>query len=81
MTSVHILFIFSVKMLSQPVRIKIEFLKKGMTQFEIARKMNVSRAAICMTIKGEIMSKKLRNAIARALGKRVEELWGDGKAE
>lgn len=64
-------------MLTTATKIKIELLKKGIAGVDIAREEHVSRAAISRTIKGDLKSERLRKAIARALGMRVEELWLD----
>ena len=56
-------------------KIRIELIKKGITGGEIARKIGVHRNAINKTIKGEIKSYRLRKAIAKAIGKTVEDLW------
>jgi lambda repressor-like predicted transcriptional regulator len=66
-------------MLSQTTKIKIELLKKGIFMAEIARREGVTRAAICMTVKNEIKSIRLRRAIAQALGMKVEDLWPENK--
>ncbi len=61
-------------MLSVPLKIKIELLKKGITGGRIASRIGVTRAAISLTIKGDIKSKRLRLAICHAAGLPVS-IW------
>ncbi len=56
-------------------RVRISLLKKGISAASIARHAGVSRSAITHTMRGEIKSKKLRAAIAAAIGVEVEDLW------
>lgn len=56
-------------------KIKIELIKKGIPAAEVARRMGVSRQAIYQTIDGIIKSRRLRKAIAEAIGVEVTELW------
>lgn len=56
-------------------KIKIELIKYGINGAQIGRKVGVSRDAISKTIKGEIKSRRLRKAIADAIGVKVEDLW------
>lgn len=56
-------------------KVKIELIKKGIPAAEIARQMSVSRQAIYQTVDGIIKSRRLRKAIADAIGLRVEDLW------
>lgn len=58
-------------------QIRIEMIKKGIRGAEIARRIGVDRTAIYKTLDGKIKSKKLRKAIAEALGVPYEELWGE----
>lgn len=67
-------------MLSQPTKIKIELLKKEISAAEIARRAGVVRSAISNVIAGRRKSKKLRKAIADAIGEPVEALWPEDKA-
>ena len=59
-------------------KIKIELIKYGINGAQIGRKVGVSRDAIAKTIKGEIRSRRLRKAIAEAIGVEVEDLWPNG---
>lgn len=59
-------------------KIKIELIKYGINGAQIGRKVGVSRDAISKTIKGEIRSRRLRKAIAEAIGVEVEDLWPNG---
>ncbi len=47
------------------------------SQADIARQLNVRRNTVCQVIKGERKSFRIQQAIAEAVGKTVEELWGE----
>ncbi len=55
--------------------IKILLIQKDIKQVDIARKLGVSNVAVCNVIKGACESRRIKWAIARELGKKVEELW------
>lgn len=48
---------------------------RGVKQIDICRKLEVTPGAISMVVSGKRGSPRLRQAIASALGKRVEDLW------
>lgn len=56
-------------------KVKIELIKKGIPAAGIARQMGVSRQAIYQTVDGIIKSRRLRKAIAEAIGVKIEDLW------
>jgi lambda repressor-like predicted transcriptional regulator len=58
-----------------PLEIKIELLKAGISIRKLARQEGVSHTAISYTIHGVNKGLRLREAVARAIGKRVEEIW------
>jgi lambda repressor-like predicted transcriptional regulator len=58
-----------------PLEIKIELLKAGISIRQLARQEGVSHTAISYTIHGVNKGLRLREAVARALGKRLEEIW------
>jgi len=58
-----------------PLEIKIELLKAGISLRQLARQEGVSHTAISYTIHGVNKGLRLRQAVAQALGKRVEEIW------
>jgi lambda repressor-like predicted transcriptional regulator len=58
-----------------PLEIKIELLKAGISIRQLARKEGVSHTAMSYTIHGVNKGLRLREAVARALGKSVEEIW------
>ncbi|MBI4826288.1 MAG: helix-turn-helix domain-containing protein [Nitrospirae bacterium] len=59
--------------------IKILLIQKDIKQADIARKLGVSNVAVCNVIKGSCESKRIKWAIAKELGKKVEELWPDSE--
>ena len=71
-----------------PLEIRIEMLRKGVTQSSIARTLNVSPSAIRHIIEGTHVSHRIRQAIASALEMDIKKLWpsvylygsGPGKA-
>lgn len=52
----------------------------GVSQDKFAKELGVSRALVSRVIKGTRSNKKVRQAIAEAVGRSVEELWGEGVA-
>lgn len=56
-------------------KIKIELIKRNIPAAEIGRRMGVSRQAIYQTVDGIIKSRRLRRAIAEAIGAKIEDLW------
>ncbi len=58
-------------------------IKKGLidvdlTQTDIARKLKISKQYVNVVIKGRRRTLRVRKAIAKAVGKRIEELWPSG---
>jgi transcriptional regulator with XRE-family HTH domain len=58
-----------------PVEIKILLLRAGITQTAIAQKIGVTVCFVNQIISGYRPTQYVRQAIADAVGKRVEELW------
>lgn len=58
-----------------PLDIKIELLKKGVSMRKIAKHEQVSQEAISACVRGKLKSHRLRNAVASAIGKKVDEIW------
>jgi lambda repressor-like predicted transcriptional regulator len=58
-----------------PLEIKIELLKAGISIRQLARQEGVSHTAMSYTIHGVNKGRKLREAVAQAIGKNVEEIW------
>ena len=58
-----------------PLEIKIELLKAGISIRQLARQEGVSHTAMSYTIHSVNKGLRLRQAIARALGKRIEDIW------
>ncbi len=55
--------------------IKIKFIERDIKQSHIARKLEVSEAAICRVISGKSKSRRIQETIARLLNMDVDELW------
>ncbi|GJQ47599.1 MAG: XRE family transcriptional regulator [Candidatus Jettenia sp.] len=66
-------------MITTKQKIKIEFIKKDVSGAEIGRRMGVSRVAVYQVISGKTKSKRLRKAIADAIGMEVSDLWPNNK--
>jgi lambda repressor-like predicted transcriptional regulator len=60
------------------IEIKVQLLRAGKTQASIARELGVNRSFVNNVIKGHRSTKRVREAIAKAVGKRVNELWPSG---
>jgi DNA-binding transcriptional regulator LsrR (DeoR family) len=43
---------------------------------DIAARLNVTTAALTRTLRGQVKSRRIRQAIADALGKSYEGIWG-----
>lgn len=59
----------------EPVDIKIALLRTEITQAAIARKIGVAPISVSRTIKGEIASQRIRQAIADALSMDIKKIW------
>ena len=58
-----------------PLEIKIELLKAGISIRQLARQEGVSHTAMSYTIHGVNKGRRLREAVAQAIGKSIEEIW------
>lgn len=58
-----------------PIEIKILMIRAGITQADIGRKLGLSRAFINQVVLGHRPTKQVKQAIAEAVGKPVEDLW------
>jgi transcriptional regulator with XRE-family HTH domain len=57
--------------------IKLLLKQHRVTQAAIARKLCVSLTSVHLTISGKTVSARIRQAIAEAIGKPVNEIWPD----
>lgn len=60
---------------STATNIKIELLRIGVTQSEIANRLKVSVGSVNDVISGRRITPRIRTAIANAIGKPVEKIW------
>jgi lambda repressor-like predicted transcriptional regulator len=60
-----------------PVDIRIEMLKRGVSQSALARQERVRPVSIYRTIEGTLVSDRLRKAIANAIEKDIRLIWPD----
>ena len=58
-----------------PTEIKIELLRSGVSQAEIAKKTNVTRSMVNMVVNGKARSKKIEDIIAYEIGQPVEKVF------
>lgn len=65
----------SMNPLERGIEITNKLRKKRRSQSWIAQQQNVSHTAIWNVIYGKSESKRLKQAIARVLGEKVEDLW------
>jgi len=61
----------------EPIEIKIALMRAGVTQADIARYTGVAPPNVSKVIKGNIASRKVRAAIAKALAMDVKAIWPD----
>lgn len=57
--------------------IRAQLVLLGITQLDIAKAEGLTQQAIGMAIQGARQGLKARKAVAKALGKPVEEIWPD----
>ena len=55
--------------------VKVEILKRDLTQKELARRLGISMAQISMVVNGKRTTLWIQKAIAKELGMNVEELF------
>ena len=60
----------------KPNEIKSLMILKGIKQTDIARKLNLDRCTVSGAVNGLRKSRRVQQAIADALGKNYETLWG-----
>ncbi len=60
-----------------PKEIRIEMVKKGVSQSALARQENVRPVSIYRTIEGTLVSDRLRKALAKAIEKDIRLIWPD----
>jgi lambda repressor-like predicted transcriptional regulator len=63
------------KMDWDPVQIRVELIKKGVSQSALARELGVWPSTIGKIIDGLSASDRIRRAIAAAIGRDVREIW------
>ncbi len=62
-------------MMSTPRDIKIALIERGTSGAAVARSLGVDRTMVYHVIAGRAKSPRVREAIARAVGKKVSDLW------
>ena len=62
-------------LLANPIEIKVALIRAKKTQAQIARKLGVSKVIVTHVIKNQRTSHRVRRAIAKAIGRRINELW------
>lgn len=60
-----------------PVEIKIELMKAGVKQTDIARMCQVKAPHVYNVIHNTTVSARVRNVIAEILGKKAEQIWSE----
>lgn len=66
------------KMTSKEIRILL--LQNDVKQTRIADALGVSRTAVSLVIKGTVQSRRIKQAIASAVGMKLKDLWPENKA-
>ena len=59
----------------KPIDIKIELMRSGVKQTDIAKKCNVKPPHVHKVICNTTKSARVRKVIADILGKKVEQIW------
>jgi Ner family transcriptional regulator len=62
-----------------PYRLKQKLKKHGISQFDIARQLGLTRQAVNHVVLGRRKSQRVRKAIAEALGLQISDIWPDKK--
>ncbi|WP_287962504.1 helix-turn-helix domain-containing protein [Alcanivorax sp.] len=60
-----------------PAEIKAALLLRGVSQTEIAEAARVERSRVSEVINGRRTTRRIREAVAKALGRDVEAIWPD----
>ena len=63
-----------------PQEIRIEILRANTTMAKIARAAKVSRGFVWQVVYGLRRTRRIREAIAQAVGKPIQELWPEENA-
>ena len=63
-----------------PQEIRIEILRANTTMAKIARAAKVSRGFVWQVVHGVRRTRRIREAIAQAVGKPIQELWPEENA-
>ena len=58
-----------------PNQIRAAMILKNVRPADIARRLNVTRGAVSNVISGLIVSQRIREAVAEAIGKEVDAIW------
>ena len=58
-----------------PIEIRVKFLRVGVSQLAIARKLGVTHTAIYLVIEGRSVSDRIRRGIAEAINLDVRVIW------
>ncbi|MDA8082319.1 MAG: helix-turn-helix transcriptional regulator [Nitrospiraceae bacterium] len=58
--------------------VKAELVRAGIKHNQLARQLRVSNTMISLVVSGKKKSARIRLAIAKALGMKVEDLWPNG---
>jgi len=59
-------------------KVKSLMVLKGVKQVDICRKLHVTPQTVSLIVSGKKKSARIRAAIAKALGVKVEDLWPNG---
>ena len=58
-----------------PIDIQAALRESGVTQVEIARRLDVTEMAVSLVVAGKRTSHRIREAIAEAAGLDIKEIW------
>ena len=56
--------------------IRREMFSRGITMRSVSRRVGVGRPTVTLVAQGKRVSRRVRRALARAIGMQYQELWG-----
>jgi transcriptional regulator with XRE-family HTH domain len=65
----------------KPLEIRIELMRAGMTQKDIADELKVSASMVSRVIDGKSASHRVRQQVAAAIGESVRQIWPEAYQE
>ncbi len=67
----------ALKKFMDPIDISYELRKHRSSQADIAKKLKVTRSAVCQVVYGVRSTPRIQRAIASVINRKVEDIWPD----